>query len=149
MKETKNRTHLHPSGQLVVDEVLVLLGAHLAGDAHLVGVGGDAAKAVVEHNLHPGHGRPTSGAFMQQIVALLLVQRVELVAEHELNGVEEVALPTSVPSDHNVVFGREVADRCEVLVTPKPGDVNLNSIFVEKMVLTSRMYILTVCGTCR
>lgn len=72
-----------------------------------------------------GHRGSAAHSLVQKCVPIRLAQRAEVVAEHELDGGEEVALAAPVAAHHNIVLGRKVADCGQLLVAAKPSDIHL------------------------
>ena len=65
---------------------------------------------VVKDDLDVGRDDPGPGALVQQRLPLLGPQVRVLVAEDELDGVEEVGLAGAVPADDDIVAGVEGLD---------------------------------------
>lgn len=75
-------------------------------------------------------GLARAGALMDHVLTELLVQRLEVVGEHQLDGEEEVALATSVAAHDHVVLRREVRDLRRLRVASKTLDVDLKEIWL-------------------
>jgi hypothetical protein len=70
---------------------------------------------------------------MQKIVALILIQSIEFIAEHELDRIEEVALSTSISSDDHIVLRRKISDSRDLSVASKAGDVDFTNIHFSQL----------------
>jgi len=83
---------------------------------------------------------------VQQVLAILLPQRAELGAQqHELNGVEKVALPAPVPPDNHVVLGGERLNLALAPERPEPRDDDLLDVHVRFCLLLTKCWLVVAC----